>query len=478
MMAAVRAGARVLGRVDRMIDDAARDLGAVQRDTRALLATVRARGRDVGRATPRVGQLAAVASRLGAHARWLRLRAAARGQVGLTDDDHAELARRAVAELSPLRGAVVKLGQLASTRPDLVGAAWARELAALQDRGEPVPAAAIRGRVEAELGAPIAELFATFDDTPLAVASIAQVHAATTFAGVDVVVKVQVPGVEALIAADVAALEVCARLLPDLPGVDLPTVAAELHRCLQAELDYAREAEQLRAFAREAPPHVLIPRVVEERSAARVLTMSRLRGTPLTAWLDARVAAGDLAARDRLLGALVGEVVAQLLTRGHLHGDLHAGNVLVTDAGQLALLDFGCTLRLGDDERRGYGRLLAALATGDAPALPAALTDLGFVADEPAALGAAVALMAEVARPGVATDAVDWAALTARQLELVRGVAGLRVPPSFVLVGRVLAALGGLLATYRPAIDVHALLLPHVLAALAPASAAARPNSD
>jgi hypothetical protein len=119
----------------------------------------------------------------------------------------------------------------------------------------------------------------------------------------------------------------------------------------------------------------------------------------------------------------------------------------------------------------GYARLLAALATGDAGAVPAALAELGFAADDPAALGEAVALLSDVARPGVVVDAVDWAALTARQLELVRNVVGLRLPPSFVLVGRVLAALGGLLATYRPAIDVHALLLPHVLAALAPAPA-------
>jgi ubiquinone biosynthesis protein len=314
-------------------------------------------------------------------------------------------------------------------------------------------------------------LFASFDDEPLAVASIAQVHAATTLDGVDVVVKVQVPGVEGKIAADVAALEVCARLLPELPGVDLPTVAAELHRCLCAELDYVREAAQLREFARQVPAHVIVPHVIDERSADRVLTMTRLRGAPLTAWLDAHDAADARGARDRLLGELVGEVAAQLLARGHLHGDLHAGNVMVTDAGQLALLDFGCTLRLSADERRGYARLLAALATGDAGAVPAALAELGFAADDPAALGEAVALLSDVARPGVVVDAVDWAALTARQLELVRNVVGLRLPPSFVLVGRVLAALGGLLATYRPAIDVHALLLPHVLAALAPAPA-------
>ena len=485
MMDAAKAGAwrgvRALQRLDRMIDEAARDLGAVQRDTRALATVLRERGRDVRRATPRVAQLVAVGSRLAAHTRWLRLRAAARGQDGLSPDDHAELARRTASELAQLRGAVVKLGQLASTRPDLVGAVWARELSVLQDRGMAVDAAAIRSRVAAELGAPIDTLFAAFDDDPLAVASIAQVHAATLPDGTAVVVKVQVPGVDAIIAADVAALEMCARLFHDLPGVDLPTVTAELHRSLQGELDYDREAANLTRFGREVPPDVVVPRAIGSHSTARVLTMTRVIGAPLTAWLDARVAVGDVIGRDRVIGALVGEVASQLLVRGHLHGDLHAGNVMVSEAGELALLDFGCTLSLDARERRGYARLLAALAVGgaqvDGDGLAQTLAELGFAADQPDALARAVALLAEVTRPGRTVSAVDWAALTAQQLEVVRDIDGLRVPASFVLVGRVLAALGGILAAYRPAIDVHALLLPHVLAAMAAAPSAAATRS-
>ena len=113
---------------------------------------------------------------------------------------------RVVAHAAQLRGGIAKLGQLASCRPDLVGPVWASELAQLQDEVPPIDAAPIRARIEAELGRPLAEVFADFDDTALAAASLAQVHAATLLDGTRVVVKVQVPGIEDIIEADIAVM--------------------------------------------------------------------------------------------------------------------------------------------------------------------------------------------------------------------------------------------------------------------------------
>src|SRR4051812_11778345 len=204
-------------------------------------------------------------------------------------------------------------------RPDLIGPIWASELARLQDDVPPVDAAAIRARIEAELGKPIDELFAAFDDVPLAAASLAQVHAAILHDGTAVAVKVQVPGIEDIIEADIAALRTIAAALGDMPGVDLPTLTDELSRALATELDYIAEAEALWTFGGQG---VLVPRPIGEASSARVLTMTRIDGERLTTALERM----DAPARDALLADLVAEVAAQILVRGNVHADPHPGN--------------------------------------------------------------------------------------------------------------------------------------------------------
>ena len=230
--AALRLLAHLGRRLDAFSLDLARDLGAVTREVQALATATHGTATTALRATPRAARLAQVTALLFAKHKWLRLAAAARGDAGLRDKDHRALARQTAAIAATLRGGIAKLGQLASCRPDLVGPIWASELAKLQDDVPPVDTASIRARIEAELGKPIAEVYATFDDTPLAAASLAQVHAATLLDGTAVAVKVQVPGIEDIIAADIAALRTVARALGDVPGIDLAMLADELSRAL------------------------------------------------------------------------------------------------------------------------------------------------------------------------------------------------------------------------------------------------------
>jgi ubiquinone biosynthesis protein len=301
-------------RIDAMSLDLARDGGAIVRNAQALAGAARDQATTVSRATPRVARIAQITAALFARQRWLRLAQTARtGVPTLREEDHRDLAARTAMYAAELRGGIAKLGQLASCRPDLVGPIWASELAKLQDDVPPVDAAEIRARIESELGRPIAELFADFDDTPIAAASLAQVHAATLLDGTRVVVKVQVPGIEDVIAADIAALRTISSTLGEVPGVDLPTLTAELCRALAVELDYVAEADALRAFTGS----VLAPRPIAEASSARVLTMTRIEGERLTSWLEH--AAPE--ARDQLLAELVGEVAAQILLRGQVHAD-------------------------------------------------------------------------------------------------------------------------------------------------------------
>ena len=458
--AALRLLAHLGRRLDAFSLDLARDLGAVTREVQALATTTHGTATTALRAAPRAARLAQVSAVLFAKHKWLRLAAAARGDAGLRDKDHRALARQTAAIAATLRGGIAKLGQLASCRPDLVGPIWASELAKLQDDVPPVDTAAIRARIEAELGKPIGEVFATFDDAPLAAASLAQVHAATLLDGTAVAVKVQVPGIEDIIAADIAALRTVAGALGDVPGIDLAMLADELSRALTVELDYLAEAEALRTFGGAS---VIVPRPIALASSARVLTMTKIEGGRLEASLDAMPAAQ----RDALLGELVGEVAAQILARGHVHADPHPGNFLVTPDGKLALLDFGCTLELSAAERAAYARLVLAIAGANQAAAARELASLGFTADRPEQLVALTASLIGAMRPGTAVSELDWEAAFTEQLAQAKQLGGLTIPRSFVLLGRVLATIAGLLAKYKPAIHIHPLIARHLAAAIA-----------
>lgn len=471
-----RAGARL----DSLSLELARDVGDVARAGAAVADAAVASWDDVARrvehawtqaratrrGVPRVTRVVRAGLALAATARWYRLRAAAAGRDRLTDDDHRALAARTRDVCIELRGGVLKLGQVASCRPDLVGPIWAAELAVLQDRVPAIDATAIASRVEAELGAPIAERFAGFATEPLAAASLAQVHAAVLPDGRAVAVKVQVPGIDEVVRADVAALAIIAGSLGDLVPGDLGAMAAELGRALTAELDYRAEAA---AGAEVAPTlagtPLFVPAVIDTCSTARVLTTDRVDGRRLTEALDA----ADPAERTRLLAALCDGVARQVFRGGVVHADPHPGNFLVTADGRIAVLDFGCVLRLSLDERRGYARLLAALGAGDAAAAGRELRALGFGGESDALTAIATAITAAM-HPGVSAADVDWEAQGRAMVTDVATrarAAGVTVPRSFVLLGRVLGTLAGLIAAYRPSFQLAAVIGPHLMACLA-----------
>jgi predicted unusual protein kinase regulating ubiquinone biosynthesis (AarF/ABC1/UbiB family) len=459
---------RVLARIDQFSLDLARDVGTVTRDAQALAdsaASTWTKLRSTARATPRVAKIMKVGTALIARYRWHRIVAAAKGRDALDADAHRDLARRATAAAAELRGGIAKIGQVASCRPDLFGAVWSTELSALQDRVPPVPTDGIRARIEAELGQPVHAVFDEFSAEPVAAASLAQVHRAR-LRGTDVAVKVQVPGIEDIIDGDIAALRVLAGMVGDVvPGADLSTTCDELMRVLGEELDYRAEAAALERYA--AGSAVAVPRPIAAASSARVLTMTWIAGERLVDFLDRTTAAGELAARDRVLVALVEETVSALFDRGFVHGDPHPGNVLVDAAGTIALLDFGCTLALAPDDVAGYARLMAAIVVGDRPAALAELVALGFVADDPDALVALAERLVVAMRPGTIAADHDWDAAVRAEVAALRDAGPVTVPRSFVLIGRILMTLAGLFARYRPAVELHAVVAPAVLRAAA-----------
>ncbi|MBZ0237377.1 MAG: phosphotransferase, partial [Deltaproteobacteria bacterium] len=400
-----------------------------------------------------------------AHARLLRMRGLAAGRETLTDDDHRALAARVRELCVELRGGVLKLGQIVSSRPDLVGAAWASELSSLQDRVPPVDSAAIVARIEEELGQTVLDAFATFDSEPVAAASLAQVHRATLHDGTVVAVKVQIPGIDEVIASDIAALRILAGVLGDVLPMDLRTIADELERALVTELDYAAEAVAGTAFAGEATGTALFaPPVIASHSTPRVLTTAFVEGARLIDALDAAAPAE----RARIVTALCDGLARQVFRTGHIHADPHPGNFLVTPDGRIAVLDFGCTLRLTPEEKRGYARLLAALAMRDEKTALAELAALGF-GGEPTALAIIAHAITQAMKPGELASEIDWERqgreLVATMMRVAKD-AGITIPPSFVLLGRVLGTMAGLVATYKPPIQLHAVIAPHLATAL------------
>ena len=257
------------------------------------------------------------------------------------EDDHGTQLASALEELGPC---FIKLGQLLSTRPDLLPADYIHALSRLQDTIQPVPAERIMQIVQAELHAPVSELFQCFDSQPLATASMAQVHRAVLRDGSEVAVKVQRPGVRQRIEIDLEVLREIAQFATRHTSVGsrygLVQMVHELELSLNQELDFRLEAENTRRIGRQIAgfSKLCTPTVHTEYTSPRVLTLSFLKGRHL-----ADVSRDELQALDpRAIAAdLLSAYMKQIAIDGVFHCDPHPGNILLTDDGRLALMDFG-----------------------------------------------------------------------------------------------------------------------------------------
>jgi ubiquinone biosynthesis protein len=368
--------------------------------------------------------------------------------------------RLALSELGPT---FIKLGQLLSTRPDLVGHKLAGELQRLQENVPPDPPQSVREAVENELGQPIDELFAEFDNTPLASASIGQVHRAQLHSGQVVVVKVQRQGIQDTVHKDLEVLAGLARMvngLPEFAPYRPVATVAELQRTLRRELDFGREERNLQQFANRFAdnPHVRIPQPVSELCTPRVLTMQLLEGVKLNDEERLKTIGAD---RDELAqrGA---EIYLQMVFRdGHYHADPHPGNVLVIARDTLGLLDFGMVGRLDEPLRERIEEMLWALVSGDAMQLVNALSNL---ADIPPQIDRG-ALRVDVADfvADYATQRMDRFSLSDALTEMMEIVFRYRIAlyPQVALLIKLLITLEGTLQLLNPRVSLIEMLRPH-----------------
>ena len=282
--------------------------------------------------------------------------------------------------LDELGPTFVKFGQLLSTRPDIVPPDIVNELRSLQDDVRPFPYADIEQTIQEDLGQPIERLFTEFDETPLAAASIGQVHRAMLPNGREVVVKVQRPNAPKQIEADLSLLYQAARLAKEriraLDFIDTNDIVDEFARSIRQELDYRMEGRNADAFHKDfaGHPHVAIPRVYWTYTRSRVLTLERLEGVQL-ADLDFEHWSPD---QRRRLAYLITETWMTMIFRnGYFHGDPHPANIMVLAPDRIGLVDFGLTGKLTDDDMSKLTRLFIDAASENIEMLPKRLGDLG-----------------------------------------------------------------------------------------------------
>lgn len=285
--------------------------------------------------------------------------------------------RLAIEELGPT---FIKLGQILSTRGDLLPAPYLNELAKLQDGVPPMPSEEVRKTVEEELGRPIVEAFASFDILPLASASIGQAHAATLHDGTEVVVKLRRPGVVERVEEDL-------RILMDLASsaerrwviarqFDLLAIAQEFAQTLREELDYLHEGRNVERFAANFvnDPSVHIPRVYWDTTTARVLTLERVKGIKIS---DVEAIEAQGLDRSEVADRATRILLAMILEYGFFHADPHPGNVFVESDGRIALIDFGMTGELDTAAQGILLRLLLSISRQDAGQLADVVLELG-----------------------------------------------------------------------------------------------------
>ncbi|MSP24415.1 MAG: AarF/ABC1/UbiB kinase family protein [Myxococcales bacterium] len=370
----------------------------------------------------------------------------------------AERVRLVAMDLGP---SFVKLGQIASTRPDLLPPEWIVELKKLQDEVSPLSFDEIRATVESSLGAPLAEIYESFDETPLAAASIAQVHRATlktAHGPQDVVVKAQRPKIAETVLRDVELLQYLARFVErTIPESHIycPTaLVAQFDTAITAELDFTLEADNARRFADNfaSHPHALFPKIFKEASSKRVLTMSYLDGAKVYDAIGTRGFAGPAIAK-----AVTGIIIKMIFEDGFFHADPHPGNILIMgtpEAPRLALVDLGMVGRLSPELRNKTIDMMIAAIRKDYESLADALYAIGTPTKkvDMRAYRAEVAMLADKYL-GKPLGDIDLAMMLG---DLVKGATkyGLEIPADFLLVGKAIMTIEGIGKEIDPGLDV------------------------
>ncbi len=294
----------------------------------------------------------------------------------------AERLRIAFEELGPT---FIKLGQLLSSRPDLVSMSYAKEFKKLQDRVPTFPIEQVYQTIEEELGMPVAKIFQDFNPEPIGSASIAQVHNAILMNGTKVIVKVRRPGIEEQIMLDLNILQGLAKLIekyvPESKLFDPVGIVDEFAKSITKELDFRREARNALIFRENFKDYkkVYIPYVFKEFTTKKILVMEKVEGVRIDDINSIKEKGLDI---EGILNIVIDMYFKQIFDHGFFHGDPHPGNILVTDDARVALVDFGITGKIDEEFKESYANIAIAIINQNIDKLITEYLKLGIITDD------------------------------------------------------------------------------------------------
>jgi predicted unusual protein kinase regulating ubiquinone biosynthesis (AarF/ABC1/UbiB family) len=386
---------------------------------------------------------------------------------GVTTGEAADTAsaEQFTADLEALGPTFVKIGQMLSTRPDLVPPEYIAALVRLQDKVAPADLDVIEAQIASELGAPLKKLFAEFDPVPLGTASFAQVHAAVLHSGRKVAVKVQRPGLVAAIEADMAIIGSLIGSLGLVSGVGkrlgFSEWLAEFRVTMLAELDYLQEANNLEIFRTrlESYKRISVPAPVWDYTTRLVLTMDRAEGIRVTKIPDVLRTEADLSPLASDLGCAY---LDQIFMHGLIHADPHPGNVVLTADQNLVLLDLGMVGHVPPRMRDQLLKLILATTEGRGEQVAETLMHMGTRLedfDEPRFTRETSRMVARFSNSSVRTDSEGGFLL---QLVRIGGDCGLRPPAELTLLGKTLLNLEAVLLALDAKMSMRDVLHGHL----------------
>jgi ubiquinone biosynthesis protein len=369
--------------------------------------------------------------------------------------------------LTRLGPSYVKLGQFLATRPDVVGAALARDLERLQDQMPPFPQAAAEAAVAASFGRPVGSVFASFGP-PVAAASIAQVHRGEVETGSGrrpVAIKVLRPGIERRFQADLRSFDFAARHAEDLSAearrLRLVEIVETLRRSVGLEMDFRMEAAALSEMAEntKSDPDFRVPTIDWDRTTKEVLTLEWIDATPLSDRVRLQAQGFDF---RKLARALIQTFLRHALRDGFFHADMHPGNLFVDDEGRLIAVDFGIMGRLGAKERLFLAEILHGFITRDYQRTAEVHFEAGYVPPSHSIESFAQAIRA-IGEPIHNRTAEDIS--MARLLTLLFEVTGLfdmRTRPELLLLQKTMVVVEGVARSLDPKLDMWSTAEPVV----------------